>query len=319
MVLSCRICDSTDTAPCFKKQGMTWFRCKVCRFVFTSPDKNANFETHLEDYETSYLQYLEDSPEDLINLEKLWRWMSHFIPGHHKEDGYHQTILDVGCGSGKLVRFLRSRGIEALGTEPAEVLYQHYLSPDDFFLPLPIEELAIHPDAPRFQIISAFDVLEHVEWPGLFMEAVVRLLEPGGLLFLSTPDLGSLPAKILGQNWHFINKYHLSLFSHAMLHALAGRYGLQEIACRHRGRWRSLGYTARYAGEFLLHRPITTLPPFLDRMVIPINLFDTMYLCFKKQTVDAEIREAHLPLLKPLRPVRVLGPSWGPVSSMNTR
>lgn len=33
------------------------------------------------------------------------------------------SIFDVGCGSGKFVRFLRSRGIEAYGVEPAEALF----------------------------------------------------------------------------------------------------------------------------------------------------------------------------------------------------
>lgn len=44
------------------------------------------------------------------------------------------SVLDVGCGSGKLVRFLRTRGVEAYGVEPAEALFDRFLADDPAFV-----------------------------------------------------------------------------------------------------------------------------------------------------------------------------------------
>jgi hypothetical protein len=124
---SCPLCQSDHTAPLFKKQDTDFWRCATCRFRFATPVENPNLAQSLEAYEEAYLQYLAPGAADTANFESLWRWMeSHgALPG--------KRLLDVGAGSGKLVRYLRARGIEACGIEPARPLFDQFLLGDDAF------------------------------------------------------------------------------------------------------------------------------------------------------------------------------------------
>jgi 2-polyprenyl-3-methyl-5-hydroxy-6-metoxy-1,4-benzoquinol methylase len=275
---ACPLCDGLDVKLLFRKLEIPYSRCQTCQFVFSRPERNPNLANSLDDYEASYVQYLEDGPEDERNFEALLEWMTRSgqIEG--------KRLLDVGCGSGKFVRFLRARQVEAFGTEPSEALYSRYLSEDGRFFPLPVDRLLAEPAAGKFGVITAFDVLEHVEQPVGFLGSIAQLLEEGGVLYLSTPDLGSLSAKLLGRRWHFFNRYHLSYFTKDTLRQTARRFGLTMTSFARRGRIRSAGYMLRFGLDFLLAGRQAPIPGFLDRVSIPVNLFDTMYLSFRKVT-----------------------------------
>jgi 2-polyprenyl-3-methyl-5-hydroxy-6-metoxy-1,4-benzoquinol methylase len=261
-------------APLFTKAGAPFYRCLACDFRFARPPSNPNFENRLEDFEAAYLHYLRPEPVDAVNFAALWRWMERF----GRLNG--GALLDVGCGSGKLVRFLRGRGVEAYGLEPCRALFDHFLSGEPWFAHGTAADAAVPRE--RYEVVTAFDVLEHVDRPAELLGQLAARLSPGGRLYLSTPDVGSLAARMLGRRWHFYGRYHLSYFSPRIVTALAARYGLVRTHCSWRGRHRSLGYALRYLLEFVAGR---AAPPWLaplDRVTLPINLFDTMYLCFRK-------------------------------------
>ena len=82
--------------------------------------------------------------------------------------------------------------------------------------------------------------------------------------------------------WHYYNKYHLAYFSKVTLSEAAGREGLALMSFSHRSRLRSLGYALAYLLEFVLGRSAPRYPPLLDRIFVPLNLYDNMYLAFRK-------------------------------------
>ncbi len=272
----CPLCGESEVESLFTKQEIPYFRCRKCQFVFAVPNQNPNLANSLEDYETSYIQYLKGGPEDESNFRALLEWLKQSCGFEGKR------LLDVGCGSGKWVRFLRKQGIEAFGTEPSRALYEHYLQDEPYFYSLTVDQLLADPEGNRFNIITALDVLEHVEQPVGFLEDMAQLLNVGGTLFVSTPDLGSLSAKILGRHWHFFNRYHLSYFTKETLARTATRSGLELKTFSRRGRIRSVGYMLRFGLDFLFAGKRVPVPTFLDQVSIPINLFDTMYLAFQK-------------------------------------
>ncbi|MDE3067166.1 MAG: class I SAM-dependent methyltransferase [Verrucomicrobiota bacterium] len=95
-------------------------------------------------------------------------------------------ILDVGCGVGQVVRRLTDRGYEAYGVDVSEpnIVRAGRLSHrcqmyDGRHLPFP--------DA-HFDSAGAFNVLEHVEEPEAFIRELVRVVQPGGRVVLSSPN-----------------------------------------------------------------------------------------------------------------------------------
>jgi SAM-dependent methyltransferase len=262
----------------FVKDGIPYYRCRSCQVSFAKPPHNPNLTNNIEDFEEAYLRYFGPDAADDANFTALTAWMGRFgsLSG--------RSLLDVGCGSGKLVRYLRQQGVQAWGLEPSTALYRHFLADETFFVNGAVDSFA---PTQTFDIVTAFDVVEHVEEPMAFLEGIGALLSANGLLFLSTPDEDSGAARLLGRHWHFYCPYHLSYFSRRTLPQAAATLGFQLVDFSRRGRWRSLGYMCQYLCEFLLRvRPPGWLRH-LHQVHVPINLFDTMYLCFRKQGQQA--------------------------------
>src|SRR5439155_11898525 len=121
----------------------------------------------------------------------------------------------------------------------------HFLAGDDAFICGMLDEFRPSVHVP-FDVVTAFDVIENTPDPIAFLTDIAAVLKPGGLFFLSTPDVGSLTARLFGRRWHFYYPYHLSYFSRATLTRAAAAHSLTLLDSRHRGRLRSIGYMIRY-------------------------------------------------------------------------
>jgi SAM-dependent methyltransferase len=265
-----------DTAVAFVKKGTDYSECRACGFQFCSPDVNRNLTNTIADFEAAYLWYLGPHPSDAPNFASLRRWMERFRPLRAAR------LLDVGAGSGKLVRAFRECGAAAEGLEPSRALFDHFLAGDAAFTCSMLDSYR-RLGAQRFDLVTAFDVIEHVAEPLPFLEDVAALLEPGGFFFASTPNAGSVTAKAFGKHWHFYYPYHLSYFSPSTLKDAAARCGLALVDVRHPGRRRSLGYVLRYIAEFIGGRAAPGWASRFDSWSLPINLFDVMYVCFRRE------------------------------------
>ena len=270
----CGLCRSGPVRPLFVKRQIPHFACGGCGLVFARPEVNPNLQD-AEDFEESYLQYLADNPDDAANHAAEAKWLDAFAPLAGAR------VLDVGCGGGKWVRHLRNLGADAVGLEPSGALFGHFLSGENFFIRGEMSDLR-KANGPPFDIVTVFDVIEHVENPGAFLDDMSALLADGGVAAISTPDRGSLHAKIAGRGWHFYNKYHLSLFNRETLVRAAQQRGLELLLFSRRGRLRSCGYIVRYGFEHILALRPPKWAARLDPVHIPLNLGDVMHLCFRK-------------------------------------
>lgn len=272
---SCPACNAADVRLLFEKTGVPYFACRNCRFRFSRPKNNANFQDGLLDYEPVYLEYLSGNAAEDRNFRALVEW----IETHASlRDG---KLLDVGCGGGNWVRFLREQGRDAMGIEPSEPLYHRFLASDPWFLNTTADDPRLDAAGP-FHVVTAFDVLEHVPDPRGLMRRLASLLSPHGWLFATLPDVGSPPARLLGRHWHHFNHYHFSFFDRATIGSVGKSCGFELVDFSRRGRFRSLGYIARYGFEFLFRCRLPARWKALDRSYICLNTHDTMYVAFRK-------------------------------------
>lgn len=273
--LPCPVCTAERARPAFPKDGIVYNRCGECGFVFARPRVNANLDSKIEDFDSAYLQYLEEDFAEGKDHARVVAWMK----GHGFREEHR--VLDLGCGGGKFVRRMRKQGIDARGLEPSDALYERFLKRDPAFEHGHVEQFS--PKwAGAFDCVTAFDVIEHVTDPASFLRHAGRLLKPGGRLFLSTPDNGSFASLAFGKSWHYYHRFHLSMFSPATLRRLAKRTGLRWVTCTRIGRLRSLGYLTRYFFDYALRRQPPQWVAKLNNIDIPINLFDTMNVCLVK-------------------------------------
>ncbi|MBN2325777.1 MAG: methyltransferase domain-containing protein [Candidatus Omnitrophica bacterium] len=94
--------------------------------------------------------------------------------------------LDIGCAYGRLLRQAAKLGVEAYGID----ISSYALKQDPSIRENLVQSLADQPpfQEQSFDIVSLFDLLEHVENPNAVLEAVEFILKPDGICFLSTPD-----------------------------------------------------------------------------------------------------------------------------------
>jgi SAM-dependent methyltransferase len=138
------------------------------------------------------------------------------------EIGPETRWLDLGCGLGGLVRYLRQAGIDgAIGSEDGYARTRAM----DFGVPcLTSDELSAQKGT--FDIITSIEVIEHVGDPVPFLENVVRLLRPGGLFFFTTGNSHAQRDRLL--SWPYvIPEIHLSFFEPITIERSFARVGLE--------------------------------------------------------------------------------------------
>lgn len=140
-------------------------------------------------------------------------------------------MLDVGCGNGRYLTTMRALGWQIQGVE---------FSPEGVRVcrmgnvPVHHGDLgsAQFPDD-HFDLITARHVIEHVPEPRFFIAELARILKPGGLLVVETPNANALGRAWLSTNW-FANEVprHLFMHSPASLDWLAKHAGLTSAGFR---------------------------------------------------------------------------------------
>jgi SAM-dependent methyltransferase len=163
----------------------------------------------------------------------------------HKQSG---ALLDLGCSSGSFLAFMRSAswklyGIEmsAEGAREAEAHSQAQVFVGNI--------LDAHFPSESFDVITCFDVLEHLYEPRRVMARVAQWLKPGGIFYVLVPNVDSAEGRVFGSYWHGLElPRHLFHYSPESLKFLAESVGLREVSLETR-RNPAVGTSLRYVWD----------------------------------------------------------------------
>ncbi len=134
-------------------------------------------------------------------------------------------LLDVGCSSGALVYAFQTIGVQAEGVEPssnpAQTAIALGLKVHQGFL----EDLSL--PAASYDVITLFEVIEHVKDPLKLFQECHRILFPGGVMIVKTGNTDSWTARALGGKWEYFDMTrhggHISFFNPFSIKRLAQR------------------------------------------------------------------------------------------------
>jgi 2-polyprenyl-3-methyl-5-hydroxy-6-metoxy-1,4-benzoquinol methylase len=135
-------------------------------------------------------------------------------------------VLDVGCGFGESLGYHRARGCDAHGVEAdrniLRVAQRHGLN-----VKVGLFDASNYEPA-SFDVVTLDQVIEHVAEPLAVLQGVHRVLKPGGMAVLSTPNADGWGARLFGARWiHWHAPYHLQFFSHASMSHSATQSGFR--------------------------------------------------------------------------------------------
>ncbi len=187
-----------------------------------------------------------------------------------------RRLLDVGAYIGVFVEVARESGWDACGVEPSSWAVDVARRRG-----LPVvqgtQETIVAPPA-SFDVITMWDVIEHVADPAAEMARARELLKPGGLIAVHTMDVESLFARLMGRRWPWLMEMHVHYFSRRTLMQMLQKEGFEVVACGPQGRYLRLGYLAsrleglnRTAGRWAWQLSERLR---LAQIAIPINLGD---------------------------------------------
>ena len=132
-----------------------------------------------------------------INRLRLWE-LKRFV----KKDDF--ALLDLGCGDGCFVNLANKNGVAAIGVDKSAPASSGLISSS-------IEDF--EPNQ-KFDAVTLFHVLEHLQSPGLVLEKMATLLKEGGVLVVEVPLIGSLTERVLGRDYFaYRDPSHLHFFT----------------------------------------------------------------------------------------------------------
>ena len=139
-----------------------------------------------------------------------------------------RVVLELECGDGVFLDAVRDLGLQVEGittTAPdaAALARGHVIHPLTPHLD------ASPSDAPRFDAVALWDVLDHVHDPGDMLLQARRWLRPGGFLALSTASSGGLPVQALGPGLAGVDPTPAIAFSRRGLRLLLGATGYDPV------------------------------------------------------------------------------------------
>ena len=263
-------------------------QCIECGLIFVNP--RPAFDDLAPQYEQAYFHcahptfggyedYEGDRNDVLKTFARRIASLAALLPAAKPK------ALDVGCATGIFLEAATQAGWDVEGIDISSYAVSQAREKG---MRARVGELsaAHYPDA-TFDVVTLWDIIEHVTEPSSVLAECERILKPGGLLAISTPDAGSPPANLLRGNWLGFRSIdeHLYFFSRASLAAMLVKANLEVVRSTSVGKYISLSriiarlrYYTR-VGAWLLGS--------VDRMMphhsIYLDPSDTMMLVARKK------------------------------------
>jgi 2-polyprenyl-3-methyl-5-hydroxy-6-metoxy-1,4-benzoquinol methylase len=180
--------------------------------------------------------------------DAIYRMVAAAVAARHPGGG---TLLDVGCGSGRLWPFVRGRFDRYAGVDA--VRYDGFPAEGEFHA-ADLDAQAL-PFVDAGDVVAAVETIEHLENPRAFVRALVRAAKPGGWVIVTTPNQLSLlsRATLLAKGEH--NAFrdasypaHITALLEVDLRRIAAECGLEEVSVDFSHSGRVAGSGRHYPG-----------------------------------------------------------------------
>ena len=254
-------------------------QCQQCGLIYTDPRPEG--DDILQTYQAvEDPLYIEEREGRVLTFEHHLKPLEQLTG-----DPNGRPLLDVGAYTGVFVEIAGEHGWDAWGVEPSHWALRQARSRGLHMVPGTLETADL-PEG-HFDVVTMWDVIEHVTDPQGTLRQAHRLLAPGGLLVVHTIDIDSLFACLLGPHWPWLMEMHIYYFSRHTLRAMLERCGFRVISDKPQGRYLRLGYLMNRVGALVpfLGRPAEWLVSKLGLrgLAVPINLGD-LFTAYARKT-----------------------------------
>ncbi|MFO7559257.1 MAG: class I SAM-dependent methyltransferase [Desulfobacterales bacterium] len=237
---NCPLCDTNQISHYWavnhlpKKKWIYW--CSHCGYGWQHPmPAPEEINVNIQNYPSTMLQNAEEKEAGFQNRLKLLQKIS----------PHRGNILDIGSGLGHFLKLAHDQGWTVSGVEPqksaVKACYEQFgIQCHAGF----VTDLVLQPES--FDVITLWDVLEHVNNPIELLKKCVSLIRPGGIFAFAIPNASGFPARIFKGNWRYVMETHLSYFTLPFIQHALSENGLEILQMIHTIKAQSIlqGFTA---------------------------------------------------------------------------
>ncbi len=216
--INCPICETNDISPLYMKNGFNIVKCKICGLIYVNPRPSP--EELKEKYAGDYSQgYIDKKESKRKRAKKIVRKICRLKRGGN--------FLDIGCSAGFILEAARERGFTTFGCEISPIALKFAREELNLNVKAPFLEEANYPSE-YFDVITMYNLLEHIPNPGTFLREVNGILKKNGIVEIWTPNIGHIKSRIKKDRWNnLIPPDHLFYFTIKTIKMLLKKYGLK--------------------------------------------------------------------------------------------
>lgn len=246
-------------------------KCRKCGLNYVNPRLNPRIILNGYSEGTDEL-FLSQSKGREITFKKCLK----LIENHYPQKG---RILDIGTAGASFLHVAQESGWEVHGVEPNKWLcdwgkknYGISIKQGDIF--------SNKYPANYFDVITLWDVLEHVSDPSAVLKECNRILKKDGLLVINYPDINSSVARVMGKKWVFLLRVHIFYFTPKTIKAILQKTGFEAFKFKKHFQVLALGYILTRAEAY-----ITFLATPFKKMVAILGMNDVQVPYWMGQTL----------------------------------
>lgn len=258
-VVQCQLCGSRERTLKFTDGPFAVMRCSSCSLVYVTPrlSGQALVDVYDEGYWKSadpksrgYADYAREAALYLRTFEKRMALVAGWLRPASR-------VLDVGCAAGYFLRVAQRHGHDVYGVELSPAISREAvaaLGAERIHTGTLDEAIAGKGFAPgSFDLVTMWDVVEHLPDPQHVLRAIRTLLKPDGALLIETQNVASRWARLLGKRWHhYKHDEHLYHFDPVTIRRLLDDCGfrVRSLGSAYAGKYVSFGFLAERAARF---------------------------------------------------------------------
>jgi 2-polyprenyl-3-methyl-5-hydroxy-6-metoxy-1,4-benzoquinol methylase len=276
----CGLCASNRNKLCYYKWNFPIVKCLECGFVETVVQDDLDLSSiYSEEYydggkKDGYVDYKASQAILEKEFEELLVYLEKFITNH-------SVLVELGSAYGFLLKMAKSRFKRVVGFEISEPSIEYCLQQGLEVYPVSDLQKELPSIAP-VDVLVMLDTIEHVEKPLELLESLFKSMNKGGIIVLTTGDIGSLYGKITGKNWRLMTPpQHLSFFSVDTLSKMLKKAGFEIVVAEKP--WKKVPLKlVIYQIISRLGFKNTSFVQKLPNLGVPVNLFDAMRIIAKR-------------------------------------
>ncbi len=227
-VVECPLCQSPQAHSLYKLKGSDVVECTNCHMTYQPTPAPEFVAIYREDYYVSgrhdqgYFNYQSEFENHVIMFNRRMEECETYL----KRKG---RLLDVGCALGHLGEVAKRRGWDTYLTDVSDyaVIESRKKFGINGFISGP-EKIPVKPAC--FDLITMYDVIEHLSHPMDLLRDIKRALSSDGILHVTTPNIASLSGRLMGSSWYHIKPdEHFLYFTPKTLSEMLGRCGFEVL------------------------------------------------------------------------------------------